>query len=40
MKNNKYEAPEAKLVSVELMDVITSSLFLDADVIPDGWIEV
>ena len=39
MKNNNvYEAPEALVVCLEATDVITSS-FVDADVIPDGWIE-
>ena len=39
MKNNVYEAPEATVISLEAVEVITSSLFLDSDVLPDGWIE-
>ena len=40
MKRIAYEAPNATVVSLEATDVITSSVFVDADVIPDGWLEV
>ena len=40
MKNNAYEAPVAVVIGLEVTDVITSSVFVDADVIPDGWLEV
>ena len=39
MKSNVYEAPEALVVSLESVDVITSSVFNDDNMIPDGWIE-
>ena len=40
MKNTTYEAPEALIVSLEELDVITTSIptFEDGDVITDGWI--
>ena len=34
-----YESPEALVVSLESVDVITSSTFNDENMIPDGWIE-
>ena len=37
--NNASEAPKATVISLEAVEVITSSLFLDSDVLPDGWIE-
>ena len=37
--NNKYEAPKATIVSLEAVEVITSSVFLDSDILPDGWLE-
>ena len=40
MKNNHYEAPCAIVISLEATDVITSSVFFDADIIPDGWLDV
>ena len=40
MKRTVYESPVAVVVSLEATDVITSSVFIDADVIPDGWLEV
>ena len=40
MKRMIYEAPAAVVISLEATDVITSSVFVDADVIPDGWLEV
>lgn len=39
MRNTRYEAPSATVISLEVPDVITSSGFVDADVIPDGWME-
>ena len=39
-KNLAYEAPEAIVVSLESVDVITASIFLDSDVLEDGWIGV
>ena len=41
MKNNikAYEAPEAIVVSLESVDVITTSVsFLDDNVIDDAWV--
>lgn len=38
MKKNVYEAPEALVVCLETVDVITSSVFTDADAVGDGWI--
>ena len=40
MKKNIYEAPEALVVCLEQVDVITASLqdFQDEDMIGDGWI--
>ena len=40
MKKNIYEAPEALVVCLEELDVITTSIptFEDGDVITDGWI--
>ena len=40
MKNNikAYEAPEAIVVSLESVDVITTSAFLDYNVIDDAWV--
>ena len=38
-KNNVYEAPEALVVNLEAVDVITSSIFSDNDILGDGWIE-
>ena len=40
MKNAIYETPRADVVALEATDVITASVFVDADVIPDGWLEV
>jgi hypothetical protein len=40
MKRTVYESPVAVVVSLETTDVITSSVFVDVDVIPDGWLEV
>ena len=37
-KNNIYEAPEALVVALEAVDVITAS-FADPDILEDGWIE-
>jgi hypothetical protein len=39
MKNNVYEAPKATVISLEAVEVITSSVFLDSDTLPDGWLE-
>ena len=39
-KNLAYETPEAIVVSIESVDVITSSVFFDSDVLEDGWIGV
>ena len=39
MKKNVYESPEALVVNLESVDVITSSIFSDENMIPDGWIE-
>jgi hypothetical protein len=38
-KNNQYEAPNATVISLEALDVITTSVFEDPNVLPDGWIE-
>ncbi len=40
MKKMIYEAPEATLVCLEQIDVITASLktFDDEDMVGDGWI--
>lgn len=40
MKRTVYESPVAVVVSLETTDVITSSVFVVVDVIPDGWLEV
>lgn len=37
-KNSVYEAPEATIVSVEALDLITTSTFNDPNVLDDGWI--
>ena len=37
-KNSIYEAPEALVVAIEEVDVITAS-FADPDILDDGWIE-
>lgn len=39
-RNNIYEAPEATVVCLEEIDVITASLpiFKDDNVLEDGWI--
>ena len=38
-KNSVYEAPEATVVEVENLDVITASVqFSDPNVLEDGWI--
>ena len=37
MKKNVYEAPEALVVCLEAVDVITASIFDDPNAIPDGW---
>lgn len=37
MKNNVYEAPEALVVCLDAVDVMTTSIFSDPDIIPDGW---
>ena len=37
-KNFVYEAPEATIVSVEALDLITTSTFSDSNVLEDGWI--
>ena len=39
MKKNVYESPEATVVCLVAVDVITSSTFSDSNMIPDGWIE-
>ena len=41
MKKNIYEAPEAKILDVDTVDVITISLptFTDDNILGDGWIE-
>jgi len=40
MKKSTYEAPEAIVVCLENVDVITASLpvFKDDDILDDGWI--
>jgi hypothetical protein len=40
MKKKLYESPEALLVDLEAIDVITASLpeFEDGDMVDDGWI--
>ena len=38
MKKNVYESPEALVVCLDTVDVITSSTFSDSDAISDGWI--
>lgn len=40
MKKSIYEAPEALVVCLEKIDVITASLptFTDDDMVSDGWI--
>ncbi len=43
MKNNKqYEAPEALVVRLDAVDVITTSgpMFEDGNVMDDGWVGV
>lgn len=41
MKKFAYEAPEATVVEVENLDVITASVqFSDPNVLDDGWIGV
>ena len=37
-KNFVYEAPEATIVAVESIDLITTSTFSDSNVLDDGWI--
>ena len=38
MKKNIYEAPEALVVCLDTVDVVTTSLlFDDPNMIPDGW---
>ena len=37
-KNSVYEAPEATIVAVEALDLITTSTFSDPNVLDDGWI--
>lgn len=41
MKKNIYEAPKAKILKVDTVDVITVSLpsFKDDDILNDGWLE-
>ena len=40
MKKFAYEAPEATIVAVENLDVITASTpFSDPNILEDGWIE-
>ena len=39
MKKNIYEAPEALVVCLDAVDVITASIFEDENMIPDGWME-
>ena len=39
MKKNLYEAPEAIVVCLDAVDVITASVFSDSNMIDDGWIE-
>ena len=39
MKKSIYEAPEAIVICLETVDVITSSVFKDDNTIDDGWIE-
>ena len=38
MKKTIYEAPEALIVVLDNVDVITASVFTDNDMIADGWI--
>ena len=42
MKFELYEAPEAILVKLETVDVITTSapIFSDGDALDDGWIGI
>ena len=35
-----YESPEALVICLEAVDVITSSVFTDSNVMDDGWIGV
>lgn len=37
MKKTIYEAPEALVVCLDAVDVITASVFSDEHMIPDGW---
>ena len=39
MKKNLYEAPEATVVCLDAVDVITASVFSDPNSIGDGWVE-
>ena len=39
MEKNLYEAPEAVVICLETVDVITSSVFKDDNMIEDGWLE-
>ena len=39
MKKNLYEAPEAIVVCLDAVDVITASVFNDPNSIGDGWVE-
>ena len=39
MEKNLYEAPEAVVICLETVDVITSSIFKDDNMIEDGWLE-
>ncbi len=39
MKKNVYEAPEAVVVCLETVDVITASIFSDPNSVADGWVE-
>ena len=39
MKKNVSESPEALVIRLESVDVVTSSTFSDDNMIPDGWVE-
>ena len=39
MKKNVYESPEALVIRLESIDVVTASQFSDGNMIPDGWVE-
>ena len=37
--NNQYEAPKATVAGLDAVDVITTSVFDDPNILPDGWVE-